>query len=283
MSDSETGGMVMLDLHLHTTASDGKLSPRELLIEAKERGVNYLAITDHDTVDGYLLAREDAEQLGIQLIPGIEWNTDGSEDELHILGYGLDISDARLLHVMERRQRERIEWINEIVVGCNRQGLSISMEECMARANGGVMVRTHVAEVIADRGYCSTPQSAFETYLRKGCAAYVPRPIFSAREAIEITHEAGGIAVLAHPGIYPFEVQLDALLEYGIDGIEVYYPRHSAAKMAFWERQAKAHHLIRSGGSDFHGHRSRNPYPVGSVPIPAEVKEWWKCCMFHQH
>ncbi|GEB33854.1 MULTISPECIES: PHP domain-containing protein [Brevibacillus] len=273
----------MMDLHMHTTASDGKLTPAELLAEASERGVTHLAITDHDTVDGYLLARDEAERLGLKLIPGIEWNTDGPEDELHILGYGLDISDARLLHVMDRRQRERIEWIAEIVERCNRLGMAITMEECTARAKGDVLVRTDVAEVLAARGFCSTPQAAFETYLRKGCPAYVPRPSFSAREAIELTHEVGGIAILAHPGIYSFEVKLDALLAYGIDGIEVYYSKHSAQQMAFWERQAKVNHLIRSGGSDFHGHGSRNPYPVGSVPIPAEVKEWWTCCMFHRH
>lgn len=273
----------MMDLHMHTTASDGKLAPADLLVWAKQRGVTHLAITDHDTVDGYLLAREDAARLGLALLPGIEWNTDGPEDELHILGYGFDMADPQLLHVMDRRQRERIEWIAEMIERCNRLGVAITMEECAARAKGGVMVRTHVAEAIAERGYSPTPQAAFETYLRKGCAAYVPRPSFSAREAIELTHEVGGIAVLAHPGIYSFEVKLEALLAYGLDGIEVYYPKHSAAQTAFWERQAKANHLICSGGSDFHGHQSRNPYPVGSVPIPAEVKEWWKCCMFHQH
>lgn len=273
----------MMDLHMHTTASDGKQSPKELLVEAKERGVTHLAITDHDTLDGYLLAREEARQLGLALLPGLEWNTEGPEDELHILGYGVDISDPRLLHLMDRRQQERIEWIGEIVERCNRLGMAITIEDCLARAKGGVIVRTHVAEVLVAGGYSSTPQAAFDGYLRKGSPAYVPRPVFSAQEAIEITHEVGGIAILAHPGIYRFEVRLSALLDYGIDGIEVYYPRHSAAQMAFWERQAKQHHLIRSGGSDFHGHGSRNASPVGSVPIPREVKEWWTCCMFHRH
>ena len=161
--------------------------------------------------------------------------------------------------------------------------MAITIEDCLVRAKGGVIVRTHIAEVLVARGYSSTPQAAFDAYLRKGASAYVPRPVFSAQEAIELTHEIGGIAILAHPGIYPFEVKLDALLEYGIDGIEVYYPKHSSAQMAFWERQAKKHQLIRSGGSDFHGHGSRNSTPVGSVPLPRDVKEWWTCCMFHQH
>lgn len=269
-----------MDLHMHTTASDGKLSPTELLAEAKARGVRHLAITDHDTLDGYLAAREEARRLDIQIVSGIEWNTDGPEDELHILGYGLDISDSRLLHLMDKRQQERIAWISEIVERCNRLGMAITTQECLARAQGGVVVRTHVAEALAAHGYGATPQGLFDSYLRKGTPAYVPRPVFSAREAIEYTHEFGGIAVLAHPGIYRFEVQLKALLDYGLDGIEAYYPRHSAAQMACWEREAKRHHLIRSGGSDFHGHQSRNPYPVGSVPIPPEVKEWWTCCMF---
>lgn len=274
--------MDMMDLHLHTTASDGKMSPIELLNEAKERGVSHLAITDHDTVDGYLQAREEAKRIGLALIPGIEWNTDGPDGELHILGYGMDLSHPRLLHVMDRRQQERIEWIAEIVDACNRLGLSVTVEECQARAQGSVLVRTHVAEALAARGHASSPQAAFETYLRKGCPAYVPRPAFTARDAVESTHEAGGIAILAHPGIYPFEIPFDNLLAYGIDGIEVYYSRHSAAQMAYWEREAKRNSLIRSGGSDFHGHNSRNPYPVGSVPIPSEVKEWWTCCMFPQ-
>lgn len=272
----------MMDLHVHTTASDGKMTPVELLAEAKERGVRHLAITDHDTVDGYLQAREEAKKLDLYLIPGIEWNTEGPEGELHILGYGFDISDPRLLHLMDKRQQERVAWIAEIVERCNRLGLMITVEECMVRARGGVIVRTHVAEALVARGYGRTPQAMFDAYLRKGSPAYVPRPPFSAREAIESTHEVGGIAVLAHPGIYPFEVQLGNLLDYGIDGIEVYYPRHSLAEMAYWEREAKRNHLIRSGGSDFHGHGTRNPYLIGSVPIPAEVREWWTCCLFRQ-
>lgn len=273
----------MMDLHMHTTASDGRMSPTELLAEAKSRDVSHIAITDHDTIDGYLKAREEARQLGIRIVPGIEWNTDGPEDELHILGYGFDISDSRLLHLMDKRQQERIEWVSEIVERCNRLGMSITAQECLERAKGSVIVRTHIAEALLARGYGSSVQGLFDSYLRKGAAAYVPRPSFSARDAIEYTHECGGIAVLAHPGIYSFEVKLASLLDYGLDGIEVYYSRHSAAQMAFWAREAKKHHLIRSGGSDFHGHGSRNPYPVGSVAIPAEVKEWWACCMFPRH
>ncbi|WP_421617275.1 PHP domain-containing protein [Brevibacillus sp. TJ4] len=273
----------MMDLHVHTTASDGNMSPRELLMEAKQRGVRHLAITDHDTVDGYLQAREEARQMGIALIPGIEWNTDGPDGELHILGYGIDISDPHLLHVMDRRRQERLEWIAEIVEACNRLGMEVTVAECQAKARGSVLVRTHVAEALVERGHASTSQAAFEMYLRKNRPAYVPRPAFTARDAIECTHEAGGIAILAHPGIYPDQVPLDNLLSYGIDGIEVYYSRHSFAQMAYWEREAKRHSLLRSGGSDFHGHHSRNPHPVGSVPIPAEVKEWWTCCMFPRH
>lgn len=269
-----------MDLHLHTTASDGLLSPVELLAQAKNRGVSHLAITDHDTIDGYLVALEESRRLGLQIVPGIEWNTEGPEDELHILGYGFDISDSRLLHLMDKRQQERIQWISEIVERCNRLGMAVTAEECLSLAKGGVPVRTHIAEALVARGYGNTIQGVFDRYLRKGAPAYVPRPAFSAREAIECTHDFGGIAVLAHPGIYSFEVQLGSLLDYGLDGIEVYYSRHSAAQMAFWEREARRYHLIRSGGSDFHGFGSRNPYPVGSVPIPPDVKEWWACCMF---
>jgi predicted metal-dependent phosphoesterase TrpH len=111
----------MMDLHMHTTASDGRLSPSELLAEAKVRGVSRLAITDHDTIDGYLMAREEARSFDIQIIPGIEWNTEGPEDELHILGYG--------------------EWISEIVERCNQLGMAITTQECLERAKGGVIVR----------------------------------------------------------------------------------------------------------------------------------------------
>ncbi|USG66218.1 PHP domain-containing protein [Brevibacillus ruminantium] len=272
-----------MDLHMHTSASDGCMQPEELIAELNHRGIRYAAITDHDTVDGYLAAREEAKRQGVSLISGVEWNTDGPDGELHILGYGFDLQAPGLHYLLDRRKRERLEWAAEIVERCRALGMPISFEACVARAQGGVVVRTHIAEELADHGYGRSPQAIFEQYLRKGQAAYMPRPSFSAREAIEATHEIGGIAILAHPGIYSFEVNLSALLSYGLDGIEVYYSKHTPAQTVKWEREAKKHNLIRSGGSDFHGHGSRNPQLPGSVGMPPEVKEWWTCCMFHQH
>ncbi|WP_019121187.1 PHP domain-containing protein [Brevibacillus massiliensis] len=272
----------MIDLHTHTTASDGLMTPRELLDEAQQVGVRYLAITDHDSIDGYLAIREESKQAKVRVLPGIEWNTDGPDGELHILGYGFDIADPRLHYIIDRRKQERIDWAKEIVGKCRQLGMEIPFADCLARAKGGVVVRTHIAEVLVSHGYGTDPREVFGKLLQKGCPAYVPRPVFTAREAIELTREIGGIAILAHPGIYPFEFDFKLLVEYGIDGVEVYHAKHSPEQTTKWEREAQQYNLIRSGGSDFHGYGSRNPHPIGSVDIPPEVKEWWTCFMSHQ-
>ncbi|UFJ38916.1 PHP domain-containing protein [Brevibacillus humidisoli] len=251
------------------------MEPQDLLQEAQRREVGLIAITDHDTIDGYAACRGDAAQAGVRLLPGIELNTDGPHGEVHILGYGFDPDSPVLQGALARRRQERLDWAQEIVHQLGRLGMEVPFEECLQRARGGVVVRTHIAETLATHGYGSDPEALFSRYLAKGAPAYVPRPTFTAEDAIRLIQQAGGIAILAHPGIYRFEVAFSRFVESGIDGVEVYYSKHTEAQTEHWKRIADHHHLIVSGGSDFHGHGSRNPFPIGSVMIPPEVKEWW--------
>lgn len=264
-----------MDLHMHSTCSDGALTPLELLKEAKQRGVSILSITDHDAIDGYHQGQVVATELGIYLIPGIELNTDGPEGELHILGYHFRPNDPSLLDYIEWRVDDRKEWSQAIVRRLQFLGYPIEWDSCLKRAQGGVVVRTHLADELVSLGCFPTSTEAYETLLKKGAKGYVPRSKFTAQEAIDLIHQIGGIAFLAHPGIYDFPISLPRLVDYGLDGIEVYHSKHRPQDCVYWEQEAERFGLRISGGSDYHGPQSRMPYPIGSVQIPDHVRQSW--------
>ncbi|MFC3040865.1 PHP domain-containing protein [Virgibacillus xinjiangensis] len=265
-----------MDLHIHSIYSDGHWSPEQIIQTAKRKNIGVLSITDHDSIEGYKHGKPMAEREGIHLIPGIELNTDGELGELHILGYLFDPEHPGMKAHITWRQEERVRWGKKIIENLHTLQYSISMEACMARAGKGVLVRTHIADELAAVGYFSTGEEAYNTLLRKGKAAYAERAPFSAAAAIQLIHAAGGLAFLAHPGIYGFDVPLEDLIAQGLDGIEVYHSKHTKQEGEKWKTWAEANQLLVSGGSDFHGPASRNPYPIGSVSIGEEVDlmEW---------
>ena len=260
---------------MHSTCSDGERSPAELVELAVENQLTALSITDHDSISAYEEAEVRANELAIQLISGIEINTMGPNGELHILGYGIDLANEALNDYCYWRKKERMSWSLEIVQKLRMLGYDIDWESCYDRATGGVIVRTHIADELVAHGYFQSSEEAFSALLVTNQPAYVAREPFTSKEAIDLIHESGGLAFLAHPGIYNFSWSLETLIEESIDGIEVFYAKHNKKETNKWIDQATRHNLYMSVGSDFHGETSRCPQRIGSVPYDEDTVHRW--------
>lgn len=264
-----------VDLHMHTTCSDGEMTPEELLKLGIEQKLDYLSICDHDSLDAYEQLENSPLLSSTNLIVGMEFNTDGPNGELHILGYGFNPHHPAVQGYCEFRKNERIRWSKAIVERLQQLGYPIEWENCLARAKGGIIVRTHISDELCAMGVFETSKEAYDALLAKGAPAYVERAGKTSKEAIELIHEVGGIAFLAHPGIYKFEFDYKEVLKEGIDGIEVFYALHDEETTQHWYNIAKQHNLYMSVGSDFHGFTSKNPQMIGSVPFEQEELMKW--------
>jgi 3',5'-nucleoside bisphosphate phosphatase len=264
---SETGHLnyMALDLHTHTTASDGTLTPEELIALAANNGVTVLAIADHDTVSAIERAKEHSRRFQLELIPAVEINTEVGSMEIHILGYFIDCNNALLNSKLQDLRNFRLTR-NEKIVGLFREaGFSITIDEVMECARGETVGRPHIARVLVNRGYFRDIQEVFENYLRPGCRAYVPRSRFSPEEAIGLIRHSGGFPVLAHPGYNSFDdAYIDGLIKAGLRGLEVYYPAHLPLQVDFYRAQAMKKKLFITGGSDFHGFDSMHYNRLGA-------------------
>jgi len=243
------------DLHVHTTASDGKLTPGEVLLQAVRLNLEGLAITDHDTVDGIGPAIEFnlKQKLALELIPGIEFNTEAGPNEIHILAYYLDYQNASLLQKLQELKRSRDERAAKMVQRLKRLGLPIELDRVREIAGGEVLGRPHVAEAMMEKGYVYSIKEAFARYLGYNQPAYVPRYKFRPEEAIALIKQCGGVSVLAHPGLIKDQRQVARIAEMGIDGVEVFYPEHSEQQTVGYLEMAQSRGLLVTGGSDFHG------------------------------
>lgn len=243
-----------IDLHTHTTASDGTVEPEKLVEMAVERGVSVLAITDHDTVSGIARARLHGESRRVDIVSGIELNAERRNVEVHILGYFIDTGNKALLTWLERLRNDRIERVHDILKKLRRLNLPVEYEEVMKYARGESVGRPHIARVLVEKKYVGEFQEAFERFLRPGGMAYVPRPHFLPEEAVELIASSDGIPVLAHPGfIQTDDRAVDYLMGFGLKGIEVYYPFHTAIQIEYYKEMALRKKLYITGGSDFHG------------------------------
>lgn len=268
--------MVNMELHIHSTFSDGQLSPKEIVDIALQNNIQVLSFTDHDEVGAYHEVFSYAKERDLTLIPGIELNTDGEDGELHILGYFFDPDHPKMKAHITWRKEERKKWAKKIIALLHELDYRITYEEVCKFTPGDVIVRTHIAQALVHRNYFPTVQKSYETLLIKGRPAFVQRSPFTAKEAIDLIHECGGEAYLAHPGAYSFPFDVNRLLSYGIDGIEVFHSKHSSEEQAYWSNFTKTHHLKISGGSDHHGPHSRNPYAVGSVQLDENSNKYWR-------
>lgn len=264
-----------VDLHAHTTASDGTLAPAELVREALRRGLRVLAVTDHDSTEGVPEALREAGVHGRpEVVPGIEINTDAREGELHVLGYFVDHGAGWFRALMAEFREERRARIARIAERLAALGLVVDPAEVLALVREGSAGRPHVARVLVEKGYVRSVQEAFDRYLAAGRPAYVPHRKLDPREACRLIRRAGGLAVLAHPGFYPSaDGVARALATEGLlDGIEAYYPEHTPVDTARWLALCRELGLVPTGGSDFHGPAVRTAV-LGQVPVPWEAWE----------
>ena len=258
-----------VDLHSHTTASDGTLTPRELVLAAARHGVTVLAITDHDSTDGLADAMALAPTHRMTIVPGLEINCDVDGAEIHILGYYVDPADERLASRLTRFREERVERAMAMIARLAALGLSIDPERVLELAGPGVVGRPHVAEALVQAGHVAHVDEAFKRYLGPAGQAFVMRPALDAGEAIDLIHDAGGVAVIAHPGLGIEESRLERIADLGLRGIEIWHPQHGPVAVRRLRALAARYGLLETGGSDFHG--PQRGADVGELPVPASA------------
>lgn len=253
---------LLCDFHTHSTVSDGTLTPAELVLQAHQSGVDVLALTDHDDVAGIPEALARAQELGMELLPGVELSVSeaGGKLQMHVLGLGIDPSAPLLIERIAEFRRARLERGARIVERLNQLGMPIRFERVREIAKHGSLGRPHIARALVEAGVCSSEDDAFARFLRWGRRAYVPHAGLDARGAISLIHAVGGIACLAHP---PRSLGVDAmggleafvgrLARLELDALEVYHPSHKPQEHKRLRRLARKHALTVTGGSDFHG------------------------------
>jgi len=258
----------MIDLHSHTTASDGEHPPRELLALARAAGVTTLAVTDHDTVGGLERAEEAAREAGIRLVPGIEVSTETDGREIHVLGHFVDRTEPTLAAFSDRLRTERAERMGRLVDKLRTLRFPVTLEEVERIAAGAHLGRPHLALALVERGYVTSTKEAFDRFLGDGRPAYVDRLRIETEEAIQLLHGAGGTATVAHPGsskVSPYT--LERLARAGLDGLEVFHPDHVPSQREALLRTADALGLIPTAGSDYHGPRVSPGRQLGMVSL----------------
>ena len=258
------------DLHMHTNFSDGKLSPEELVAAAKAAGLKYISISDHDTVDGIVHLYEAGlyPNRGIRIIPGVEFSAHHPEREIHILGYNVDIFHQGLLEKLNDVMEARWSRFSEIVEKLRVQGCAVREADVLKIAGSSKSIsRSHIARALVKNKCFSTIREAFEKLLEKGRPAYVPHYRLEVEEIIDLVREAGGVSVLAHPKLVKDDALVEEVLSRGIQGIEVFYPRHDEEDVKRYMAMAEKYNLLVTGGSDFHGFPTRWPDELGVFTI----------------
>lgn len=274
--------MGYVDLHLHTTASDGVLRPSEIVRYAKAKELQAIAITDHDTIEGLKEGLSEGERIGFEVIPGIEISAEHSPGSMHILGYFFDIHYPLLNERLGYLQKARAERNPKIVEKLNRLGINITFEEVVKASGGGQIGRPHVANVLIEKAYVKSFQEAFDRFLKKGAPAYVDKFRFTSKEALHFINKSKGVGVLAHPntlgmnGYSDLEKLILKLVGEGLKGIEVYYPEHTTAEVAQYKTLAERYGLLKTGGTDYHG-MEKNGLDIGvgrgEMKLPYSIVE----------
>jgi len=243
--------MTLINLHSHSRFSDGTLTPRKLADAASKAQIRYFSLTDHDNCFGWEELEPRLKELGIHYLYGIELST-SLHDNLHILGYGLNLKDPVFLARLEDFRSRRLSRIKKIIGLLKEQGLDISFEE-LNITNGHSYGRPHIADLMRSKGFVKTRQTAFEKYIAYGKPAYSPPCGPCIEEAIKTIKDAGGIAVLAHPGVVKNILELAKWKDMGLDGIEAFYPAHTSVLTREFLALAKTHGLLVTAGTDYHG------------------------------
>lgn len=273
----------MIDLHTHTTASDGTFTPEQLIRHAHEVGISVISVTDHDTTDGLVKAKNEAEKVGVFFIPGIEISAEYSEQgTMHILGYFIDERHDSMVEALDFLKESRRLRNPKMIKLLNDAGMSITMEDVVDEAGGGQVGRPHFAKAMIKKGFVSSINEAFDKYIKKGGPSYVNKERLSPEKSIELILSAGGIPVIAHPKTLGVTAGNDlkklivTLVDYGLMGMECYYFSHTKTEIRYYVDLAEELGLLVTGGTDFHGDNKPNirlGVGKGSLRIPDELAE----------
>jgi len=264
-----------IDLHIHTTASDGLFSPKQAVEIAKESGLSAISITDHDAIDGFVEAKEKADELGIELIPGVELSVVHKGEDFHLLAYLVDYENPEFLKKINSFREERSVRGEKMVEKLNELGIDLRVDTVKAIAGNSSVGRPHLADALVKEEFVHTYDEAFARYLGYHAPAYVPKKYLTPKEAIELIHLVRGVAVFAHPGTSRSPHAVYDFLEMGLDGIEAYHSQHDRNMTTHYINLAKKLGLIHTGGSDCHGRR-KGKVLIGTVKVPYRCLEMLK-------
>lgn len=245
--------MKLIDMHMHTTYSDGKYTPKQLIDMAMKKGLNGISITDHDTVQGLKEANEYANEKKFLFINGIEFSTFLDDKEIHVLGYKIDYNNENLIKMTKKLKDSRESRGIQMIKKLNELGIKID-ESDLYNYSVESIGRPHIANILVDKGYVKNKDEAFSKYIGNDCPAYVERYKLSVDEAINLIKDSGGISVVAHPYLINNDDYLYKIIDMGIDGIEVYHSKHSYNTSIKYKYIAQKYNLYITGGSDFHGY-----------------------------
>jgi hypothetical protein len=257
---------VKIDLHMHTTCSDGTYSPSELVYKAKEAGLDIISITDHDSVNGIKEAIVVGKEIGVEIIPGLEISTDLDDKEVHLLAYFIDIENEELQKYLSFFREERFHRAKRIVQKLRNLGLSITIDDVVDHAQNSAIGRPHIAYALVNLGLINNYYEAFEKYIGDYGPAFERKIHVSPQSATKLISDSGGLSFVAHPG-YMKETILIDLIKAGIDGIEVLHPSHSDSQINFYRGIVNQYCLLESGGSDFHGGKKDDGSNLGKYFI----------------
>lgn len=262
-----------VDLHLHTTASDGRSTPEQLARQLARAGITIAAVTDHDTTAGIAEVRSHAEPRGIRVISGIEITAVQASEDVHMLGYGFDPGHQGLVSFLATQRVDRRRRLEEMHAKLVSLGAPVDIESQMSAASeksGKALGRPLLAAALVKAGYVQSIAEAFEKYLGSGGPAFVSRRGASPAEVVELVHAAGGVVSVAHPGKLKSDALIEPLVDAGLDAIEAHHPDHDAAATAAYRARAARLGILVTGGSDFHGRESGRVDAMGRVTLPAE-------------
>lgn len=275
--DAQSKKGCFADLHTHTTASDGLLTPSQLVMEALRVGLKAIGITDHDSTDGLNQAMEEGQRLGIQVIPGVELNTQVDDEEIHILGYYIHHDLPWFQDMLETIRHSRWTRARKMVENLRRMyNLNISFEEVEQEVTDGAPGRPHIARALVKKGIVKDVAEAFEKYIGTDCPAYEPRYRLTLEEGIKAIKDAGGVPVLAHPGLLKDQKYTMMAIELGIQGIEAIHSKHTPEQCEYYSILATKHGLVVTAGSDYHGEEGEDMPKLGDVKICCSVIEQLK-------
>ena len=263
------------DLHLHTRFSDGTETPARVVELAKAAGLSAMAITDHDNTEAFAVAEPVARQHGIELLPGIEMSASADGEEVHVLGFLMDLGHAGLQRHLAEQQVRRVLRVREMVKRLQAVGVKIEADEVLRLAGEGTVGRPHVARVLLKHGYISALPEAFAKYIGPNNPGFVPGSPLSPAQVIGVIRAAGGVPVLAHPIYLKRDDLIERFVGDGLAGLEVYHSGHNPEQVRRYEQLADRLKLLRTGGSDFHGD-SKEGLPVGAVKAPYTLVEGLK-------